>query len=64
MTRADLSEADALLAADPAFVTVCDERLDRAVAEQMALADLPAPQPWELAWCGPGDELLADEVTL
>jgi hypothetical protein len=29
----------------------------------MALADLPAPQPWELAWCGPGDELL-DEVTL
>ena len=64
MTRADLLDADALLAAAPAFITVCDERLDRAVAEQMALADLPAPQPWELAWCGPGDELLADEVTL
>ena len=55
--------ADEMLAADPAFITVCDERLDRAVAEQMALADLPAPQPWELAWCGSGDELL-DEVTL
>ena len=49
------AEADALLAADPAFITVCDERLDRAVAEQMALADLPAPQPWELAWCGDRD---------
>lgn len=47
--------ADALLAADPAFVTVCDERLDRAVAEQMALADLPAPQPWQIAWCGDRD---------
>lgn len=35
---------------------------DRALL--IALADLPAPQPWELAWCGPGDELLADEVTL
>ncbi len=55
--------ADELLAADPAFQTVCDERLDRAVAEQMALADLPAPQPWQLAWCGRDDELL-DEVTL
>jgi len=47
--------ADEILAADPAFITVCDERLDRAVAEQMALADLPAPQPWELAWCGDRD---------
>ena len=55
MTRADLLDADALLADDPAFVTVCDERLDRAVAEQMALADLPAPQPWQLAWCGDRD---------
>ena len=55
MTRADLLDADALLADDPAFVTVCDERLDRGVAEQMALADLPAPQPWELAWCGDRD---------
>lgn len=55
MTRADLLDADALLADDPAFVTVCDERLDRAVAEQMALADLPAPQPWQLGWCGDRD---------
>lgn len=49
--------ADEMLALDPAFQTVCDERLDRAVAEQMALADLPAPMPMpgELAWCGDRD---------
>ena len=51
-----------MLAADPAFQTVCDERLDRAVAEQMALADLPAPMPGEIAWCGADDEYLLREV--
>ncbi len=58
MTRA---EADALLAADPAFITVCDERRD---AWMLALDAEPVdPQPWSLAWCGRDDELL-DEVTL
>lgn len=59
MTRA---EADALLAADPAFQTVCDERRD---AWMLALDAEPVdPQPWQLAWCGADDELLDREVGL
>lgn len=61
MTAADMSEADALLAADPTYQTVCDEHRDAWMA---ALDAEPVdPQPWQLAWCGRDDELL-DEVTL
>jgi hypothetical protein len=53
VTRADLSEADALLAADPAFQTVCDEHRD---AWMLAPDAEPVdPQPWQLAWCGDRD---------
>ena len=56
-----MSEADALLAADPTYQTVCDEHRDAWMA---ALDAEPVdPQPWQLAWCGRDDELL-DEVTL
>lgn len=52
--------ADEMLAADPAFQTVCDERRD---AWMLALDAEPVdPQPWQLAWCGADDELL--EVSL
>jgi len=49
------AECDELLAADPAFQTVCDERLDRAIADMIAATELPAPHPSELAWCGDRD---------
>jgi hypothetical protein len=45
--------ADEMLAADPAFQTVCDARRD---AWLDAVASEPAdPVPWELAWCGDRD---------
>lgn len=45
--------ADEILAADPAFQTVCDEHRD---AWMLALDAEPVdPQPWQLAWCGDRD---------
>lgn len=49
------AEVDAELAADPAFVTVCDERRDAWLAAHEAAAEWPSPLPWELAWCGDRD---------
>lgn len=49
------AEVDAELAADPAFVTVCDERADRALEDHLSATEWPSPLPWELAWCGDRD---------
>ena len=49
------AEIDAELAADPTFAEVCDARRDGWIAAMEADADLAAPLPWELAWCGDRD---------
>lgn len=56
------AEIDAMLAADPTYQTVCDERRDAWLSDQLAGVVLPA-LPTELAWCGRDEELL-DEVSL
>lgn len=57
-------DADAILARDPHFVTVCDARRDGWIASmeadaaldaEIARAELAPPLPWHLVWCGDED---------
>lgn len=48
-------EIDAMLAADPAFETVCDARREAWLAAHEAAADEPPPLSHHLSWCGDRD---------
>lgn len=49
------AEIDAVLAADPTFTEVCDARRDAWIASHESEAEIAAPLPRELAWCGDRD---------